>query len=511
MAEYKVIFRADTDHPYDQHVITWEQGCPLMFEAIQISRETESGKAFLQTKVRNLSGAIASSFKARLTCHYKDGSTEEFETEPLDADIAPCGEYALKPIALSRGDAAHAEALVLSVDTSDGNWTSTATACPLPRRSPLALSADALNERISQLRERGCNKPCEAAPYSYVEHDGWSQCPCGQISIGCRVCPSCGLRFGNDTTIENGDFLEEAALERAQKTKDAEEAKAERNSKLKRSFKRWGLIGGAVAVLLVCAVSIYALATKPLAVSVVSRITYGDSEKPDRTDSFLLDTNGNILELICSNTGKESMNYEIEYTLDDLAVGFPVSVDTSNEYDESCIQKILSKDESGRPTEFSQEFDGVFNPGTVKIEYYEDGKVKTVVEETVNTHNDTYVYLFAYNDEGNLTEMTYACTSGATGESAGGFSYYYTYEKDASGEVSTCIKTTVGLRTDEVVEYTYEYADGNISKVYKDGKQLLGFEYVSVENPSVWTQIRSSVNPSQIGGLLKTAPMSTVY
>ncbi|MCQ4882396.1 hypothetical protein, partial [Alistipes onderdonkii] len=64
------------------------------------------------------------------------------------------------------------------------------------------------------------------------------------------------------------------------------------------------------------------------------------------------------------------MNYEIEYTLDDLAVGFPVSVDTSNEYDESCIQKILSKDESGRPTEFSQEFDGVFNPGTVKIEYY---------------------------------------------------------------------------------------------------------------------------------------------
>lgn len=252
MAEYKVIFRADVDHPNDQHGITWEQGCPLMFEAIQISRETESGKAFLQTKVRNLSGAIVSSFKAKLTCHYKDGSTEKFEIEPLDADIAPCGEYALKPIALSRGDAAYAEAFVLSVDMSDGNWTSTATACPLPRRNPLALSADALNERISLLRERGCNKPCEAAPYSYVEHDEWSQCPCGQVSIGCRACPSCGLRLARVEETESEEFLKEAIEKRAARLEKAAEEKKRQQIETRTKTRKLTMIGGSIAAVLAC-------------------------------------------------------------------------------------------------------------------------------------------------------------------------------------------------------------------------------------------------------------------
>lgn len=253
MAEYKVIFRTDIDHPDSQHPIAWEQGCPLMLEAIQISRDTESGRAFLQTKVRSLSGTTIPSFKAKLTCHYKDGSTEEFKIEPLDADIAPCGEYAPKPIALSRGDAVYAEAFVLSVGMSDKDWVSTATACPLPRRNPLALSADALNERISLLRERGSEKACEAAPYSYMERDGWSQCPCGQVSIGCRVCPSCGLRLSGIEETESEEFLKEAIEKRADRLEKAAEEKKQQEAKARVRTKKWAIIGGSAAAVLVCA------------------------------------------------------------------------------------------------------------------------------------------------------------------------------------------------------------------------------------------------------------------
>lgn len=252
MAEYKVIFRTDIDNPDSQHGITWEQGCPLMFEAIQISRETESGKAFLQTKVKNLSGAIASSFKAKLTCHYKDGSTEEFEIELLDADIAPCGECAPKPIALSRGDAVYAEAFVLSVGMSGKDWVSTAAACPLPKRRSLALPVDALNERISLLRERGCKKACEAAPYSYVEHDEWSQCTCGQVSIGCRVCPSCGLRLTGIEETESEEFLKEAIEKRTDRLEKAAEEKKRQEAKARVRAKKWAVIGASAAAVLVC-------------------------------------------------------------------------------------------------------------------------------------------------------------------------------------------------------------------------------------------------------------------
>lgn len=238
MAEYKVIFRTDVDHPNDQHPITWEQGCPLMFEAIQISRETESGKAFLQTKVRNLGGAIASSFKANLICHYKDGSVEEFDIELLDADIASCGEYALKPIALSKGDAVYAEAAILSVSIDGKDWKSSTDATSLPKRKLLTLSKEALAERALLLQERGCRKANEAAPYSCVEHDSWMQCSCGQVSMGCAACPSCGLQFDGTKEDENEELLISVRSSRIERKRTQEDAAHQRKQEAKRQIKK---------------------------------------------------------------------------------------------------------------------------------------------------------------------------------------------------------------------------------------------------------------------------------
>lgn len=239
MAEYKVIFRADIDNPDSQHGITWEQGCPLMFEAIQISRDTESGKAFLQTKARNLSSTVVSSFKTKLVCHYKDNDTEEFDIEPLDADIAACSEYTLKPMALSKGDVVYAEAVVLSVNMQGKEWKSSKDAEPLPKRKQLTLSKEALAERTLLLQERGCRKPSEAAAYSCVEYDGWVQCSCEQVSMGCDACPSCGLRFDRIKEIENEEPLISIRSARIERKRTEEEAAHQRKREAKARIKKY--------------------------------------------------------------------------------------------------------------------------------------------------------------------------------------------------------------------------------------------------------------------------------
>lgn len=248
MSEYKVIFRVDIDHSDNQHEITWEQGCPLMFEAIQVSRDVESGKAFLQTKVRNLSNTVIPSFEAKLACHYKDGSTEEFKIEPLDADIAPYGEYVIKPIVLSKGDAINAEAFIVLVSIGNKDWKSSTDADPLPKRKLLTLSKEALAERALLLQERGCNKASEAASYSCVEYDSWVQCSCGQASTECFTCPACGLRLSGIQETENSEFLKKSIAKRIVQLKETVEEKKRQEKKTKAKTKKLTIIGVLIAV-----------------------------------------------------------------------------------------------------------------------------------------------------------------------------------------------------------------------------------------------------------------------
>lgn len=183
MSDYKVVFRTDAENA--ESGITWERGCPLLLEAVQVSRNTETGAAFLQTKIRNLSASIVESFHMELTCTYQDGSSETFETEPLDADIPPCGEHTPKPVKLAKGNAVRAWGRILSANGSQSHWQSSSDPEPLPLREKLELSSAALRERTLQLGELGCSKASDAAPYACVEQDRWTQCaPAGRSAWG---------------------------------------------------------------------------------------------------------------------------------------------------------------------------------------------------------------------------------------------------------------------------------------------------------------------------------------
>lgn len=231
MSDYKVVVRLTSDATSPDNQTKWSPGCPIMLEAIQISRNTATGRAFLQARVRNISTSEVESFKAKLQCTFSDGSTDQFEVNPLDADVSPWRDYTLPPIELPRGDAISADAAIVSTCYAGGTNIACDKPASLPFRSKLELSETALKERTAQLAEIGCTKAEAAAPYRTDEHESWTLCSCGQVSLGYKTCPSCGLPFGRHGEIEDCAILERGANERARLLREKKEADAKRTAR----------------------------------------------------------------------------------------------------------------------------------------------------------------------------------------------------------------------------------------------------------------------------------------
>lgn len=236
MSKYKVIFRTDLKKPDKRFPIKWEHGCPLIFEAIQISRDIETGKAFLQAKLRNVCAEEVLSFKAKLVCHFREGDSEEFSIEPLDADLAPGNEYVIKPFELPHGDAVGVEESIFSVSYASGGWDSSSESEDIPKVGLLSLSMEAISERAKELEEAGCKEPATAARYALECHEGWSLCPCGQVNVGTSGCVSCGLDFG----VYSSEFEDEGELRRkgVERREREEEERRAREDRKKASRKR---------------------------------------------------------------------------------------------------------------------------------------------------------------------------------------------------------------------------------------------------------------------------------
>lgn len=255
MAEYKVIFRCD-ETTTGSEALTWEAGCPLIFEAIQVSRNIENGQAFLQGKLRNISDQKVQSFKALITIGYEDGNKETVEFNPLDADILDGAVYELDPVLLKQGDVSKASGKIESVKLTDGKWESAANSTIVPEPQPIGLSEEAIQERYDEIW-----KPLKSAiplherkgfaANRLEEHDGWWLCPCGQANVGKGACAKCGASLDalQKPDVENEETLLSAAKERRISEGLSANLKAEKHKKA-RTFI---IIGIAVAIVIIAA------------------------------------------------------------------------------------------------------------------------------------------------------------------------------------------------------------------------------------------------------------------
>lgn len=216
MSGFKDAYRIDpTD---DTSEITWEEGCPLLLDALQIARNTDTGEAYIQTRSLNISGEKINSFKVAITVVCGDGSEENLCLNPLDADIFSGLTYSAKPVVLSAGDAIEVKVKVESVGQDSGQWASHLPLSKVRKPCALSLSSMALEERVRELRELGCKDPHKAFLYSIERNDGWTLCPCGQVNVGTKHCVSCGLGLSTySSALEDLKTLSQKGADRKER------------------------------------------------------------------------------------------------------------------------------------------------------------------------------------------------------------------------------------------------------------------------------------------------------
>ena len=203
MADFKVVFRSD-GNTTGEHRLLWSPGCPVLLTAVQVSRNTQTSAAFLQVKVRNVSGDLVKSVAYRANVSYFDETRDVIEFEDMDFDLVPSGEKPLKAQALPRGDVEAADVTVTFVLTDCEKWKATEEPVDVPRPSPLALGERAMAERCRILTERGVDK--RAHNRAVIDNGDWWVCACGQLNVGRHKCCRCGstkeVLLGNEGETE---------------------------------------------------------------------------------------------------------------------------------------------------------------------------------------------------------------------------------------------------------------------------------------------------------------------
>lgn len=206
MANFKVVFRDEN--------IGWQKGCPIIIEAVQVSRNTETAQCFLQTRVKNISNRIIHKISLSIEI-MQSGNIESAILDYLDADIEAGREYVPQAKTISSTEIDTITIKVIQVDKS----TFEKEPMPIPTADPLNLSVLAAKERNLELSEASVKSECDC---KHTNCDNWWQCGCGAINVERRICHECGAPLSKLKDWEEEASLIEKAKHRA--IKDARKA-----------------------------------------------------------------------------------------------------------------------------------------------------------------------------------------------------------------------------------------------------------------------------------------------
>lgn len=203
MSKYKIVYRDANP--------SWQELCPVRVLAVQVSRDTETGACFLQTKIVNVSTKPISRIEFTVGLEGEEG-TENVDFSLLDADL-PAGEV-LRPKAVR---------IKLSVITgssavvtrADGE-TSFGDPIDIDSPAPLALNGVEESERDALLSDMGADASNCSGVHS--EHDGWWQCGCGAVNLRRGTCWNCGAVREKLADLEDAAFLDESRRDRVYKS-----------------------------------------------------------------------------------------------------------------------------------------------------------------------------------------------------------------------------------------------------------------------------------------------------
>ena len=204
MSKYKIVYRDANP--------SWQELCPVRMLAIQVSRDTETGACFLQTKIVNVSTKPISRIEFTVGLEGEGGETETVDFSLLDADL-PAGEV-LRPkaVRIKLSVITGSRAVVTRADCE----TSFDDPVDIDSPAPLALNGIEESERDVLLSEMGADA-CKCSGV-HSEHEGWWQCGCGAVNLKRGTCWNCGAVREKLADLEDAAFLDESRRDRVYKT-----------------------------------------------------------------------------------------------------------------------------------------------------------------------------------------------------------------------------------------------------------------------------------------------------
>ena len=518
---YKIVVRGSLKTPEERSQIVWEPGCPLLVETFQIARNKETGRAFLQMRLRNISDAKIERYRLQYLVTFEQGKTQTLEIDKLDEDIAPGAACEPQALLLQQGDACSVIATVLSVRTANGSWEHTVEPAPLPEPAPLQqeLTDAQRAERAASLNELSHGKAPEAAlEHRAADHGTWWLCACGTPNVGGGPCWTCGLTPELIADLADPETLDLYAQERT----DRLEREAAELARVAQRGRRLLIVAGLIAV----AVAVIAFVILPgvrylqqasVATGkggyVIKTVTRYDSDGDAVHTKYQLDEWGNRT----GSTTTVDEDYYYADTVDDGTVAYDVDINgfiirtkPDETTDEFVTASVDAVDNTGRPTAITRTVNSPLlqeeTTHVFSITYHDSGTIKEI-EET-DEHDRTVAH-YSYDEDGLLTEhITYSYDDeyGELDEHPYISTREYDYDADESDEDDGA-ETVVDVESDgdKYKRFTFD-ENGKLSTVddyalhgiyyhYYDYELEESYTYRYVENLSPWAYVTSQCLP----------------
>lgn len=314
MSDFKILFKRGPEGAPSR----WQEGCPLLIEAWQITKNISTGETWLQMRVCNVFSQPITNASIEFEGTDHNGKKEKQVLKLPETELYSGFSFEFHPTLLDN-EIKEANAYVENVTLKDGNtWTSTDEIHLVPvERKQVSLDGQQKEARAKLLDDAGCTKSNRAINFQFESHQDWWLCACGQLNLCTERCISCSI-----PKQESGAFEDQKQLEEAY-----EKIKEEKSERSKKHTRTAAI---AIAAVLVCGLLIVGIwsVTHSLSTRSILNLEYLTNLSHDQAISYLKGKSSTVSEsenVVKAWIKDDESNLNNEGTIDPKTVFYTLS------------------------------------------------------------------------------------------------------------------------------------------------------------------------------------------
>lgn len=207
MSSFQVLIRRDAEAAPP----LWQEGCPLLVETWQISKNLSTNEVWLQLRIRNVSNQPVTASIVKFKGTGLDGKVDSRTFELPQTTLHPGLTFEFHPALLGNKEVNEASVFVESVELEDkSTWSNTKETNVVPiERKKISLNDKQAEARAKLLEEEGCTKSSQVKKCQFESHENWWLCACGQLNLGTEKCNACSIPKQETNAFEDLGQIEE--------------------------------------------------------------------------------------------------------------------------------------------------------------------------------------------------------------------------------------------------------------------------------------------------------------